>query len=338
MSIEEVQPRIYRIPSVLGRAALRAVARRRRRAAPARRLRGRRDDRRARLRRRSPSSAARRPRSPTSSSRTPTSTTTAATRSCGVSRRRRASGSSAQDRPWIESWPEISRDRYGWYRGHGLDYDEATWEWLENAAGPTRRSTAPSSDGERLDLGGIAVEVVALPGHSPGHLGVVHHESGTAIVMDAVLERGLYTTDDELISPPPYASVPAYRATIARLRELRPGAARDEPLLADRGRAGRDRVPRRERRLRRRPRRRGCAPSSAPIRSRSSTTGAPPTLRSARSSRWPSSSPGRSARTSTTRSRRGGRNAPSATAAPCGPRPECHEAAPDAYASRPSRV
>ena len=50
----------------------------------------------------------------------------------------------------------------------------------------------------------------------------MHHESGTAIVMDAVLERGLYTTDDELISPPPYASVPAYRATIARLRELRP--------------------------------------------------------------------------------------------------------------------
>jgi hypothetical protein len=37
-----------------------------------------------------------------------------------------------------------------------------------------------------------------------------------------VLERGLYTTDDELISPPPYASVPAYRATIARLRELAP--------------------------------------------------------------------------------------------------------------------
>jgi glyoxylase-like metal-dependent hydrolase (beta-lactamase superfamily II) len=130
--------------------------------------------------------------------------------------------SSAQDRPWIESWPEISRDRYGWYRGHGLDYDEATWEWLENAAGPDTPIDGTASHGEQLDLGGIAVEVAALPGHSPGHLGVLHRESGTAIVMDAVLERGLYTTDDELISPPPYASVPAYRATIARLRELRP--------------------------------------------------------------------------------------------------------------------
>lgn len=130
--------------------------------------------------------------------------------------------SSAQDRPWIESWPEISRHRYGWYRGHRLDYDEATWEWLENAAGPDTPIDGTVSDGEQLDLGGIAVEVVALPGHSPGHLGVLHRESGTTIVMDAVLERGLYTTDDELISPPPYASVPAYRATIARLRELRP--------------------------------------------------------------------------------------------------------------------
>jgi glyoxylase-like metal-dependent hydrolase (beta-lactamase superfamily II) len=130
--------------------------------------------------------------------------------------------SSAQDRPWIESWPEISRDRYAWYRVHGLDYDDATWQWLESAAGPDTPIDGTVSDGERLDLGGIAVDVVALPGHSPGHLGVVHRESGTAIVMDAVLERGLYTTDDELISPPPYASVPAYRGTIAQLRELRP--------------------------------------------------------------------------------------------------------------------
>jgi len=130
--------------------------------------------------------------------------------------------SSAQDRPWIESWQAISRDRYGWYRGHGLDYDEATWAWLENAAGPDTPLDGTVSDGELIDLGRIAVEVGGLPGHSPGHLGVVHNDSRTAIVMDAVLERGLYTTDDELISPPPYASVAAYRGTIDRLRELRP--------------------------------------------------------------------------------------------------------------------
>jgi glyoxylase-like metal-dependent hydrolase (beta-lactamase superfamily II) len=130
--------------------------------------------------------------------------------------------SGREDRPWIESWANVARERYGWYRGHGLDYDEATWDWLRNAAGPDTPIDGTVADGDVLDLGGISVEVVALPGHSPGHLGVVHHESGTAIVMDAVLERGLYTTADELISPPPYASVPAYRGTIERLRKLAP--------------------------------------------------------------------------------------------------------------------
>lgn len=130
--------------------------------------------------------------------------------------------SGATDRPWIESWQAIAADRYGWYRAHGLDYDEATWQWLQNAAGPDTPLDGTVADGEILDLGGISVEIVALPGHSPGHLGVVDHESRTAIVMDAVLERGLYATDDELISPPPYGSVPGYRGSIERLRALRP--------------------------------------------------------------------------------------------------------------------
>jgi glyoxylase-like metal-dependent hydrolase (beta-lactamase superfamily II) len=130
--------------------------------------------------------------------------------------------SSREDRPWIESWATVSRERYGWYRGHGLDYDDATWAWLEQAAGPDTPIDGTVADGDVLDLGGISVEVVALPGHSPGHLGVVHHESRTAIVMDAVLERGLYTTSDELISPPPYASVPLYRGTVERLRAVAP--------------------------------------------------------------------------------------------------------------------
>ena len=144
--------------------------------------------------------------------------------------------SSVEDRPWIESWSAISAERYGWYRTHGLDYDEGTWRWLEEAAGPDTPIDGTVEDGELLDLGGIAVEIVALPGHSPGHLGVVHHESRTAIVMDAVLERGLYTTSDELISPPPYGSVASYRETIARLRSLGParlGTSHYAPVEGD---------------------------------------------------------------------------------------------------------
>jgi glyoxylase-like metal-dependent hydrolase (beta-lactamase superfamily II) len=144
--------------------------------------------------------------------------------------------SSADDRPCIESWQTISRERYGWYRGHGLDYDGGTWQWLQQAAGPDTPLDGTVSDGETIDLGGISVHVVGLPGHSPGHLGVVHHESSTAIVMDAVLERGLYTTSDERISPPPYESVQAYRGTIERLRALGParlGTSHYAPIEGD---------------------------------------------------------------------------------------------------------
>jgi glyoxylase-like metal-dependent hydrolase (beta-lactamase superfamily II) len=126
------------------------------------------------------------------------------------------------DRRWLESWAVISRERYGWYRDHGLDYDDATWTWLERAAGPDTALDGTVEDGEVIDLGGIEVEVAALPGHSPGHIGVLHRESETAIVIDAVLGRGLYTTDDVLISPPPYGSVSDYRSTIRRLRDLDP--------------------------------------------------------------------------------------------------------------------
>jgi glyoxylase-like metal-dependent hydrolase (beta-lactamase superfamily II) len=128
----------------------------------------------------------------------------------------------ALDRAQIESWPLIARERYGWYRAHGLDYDEATWQWLQASAGPDTAIDGTVADGEVLDLGGISVEILALPGHSAGHVGVWHAESGTAIVMDAVMERGLYTVDDTIVGPPPYGSVPSYRGTVARLQALGP--------------------------------------------------------------------------------------------------------------------
>lgn len=142
----------------------------------------------------------------------------------------------AHDRAWLESWEVIAAERYGWYRPYGLDYDDGTWTWLRDAAGPDTPLDGTVEDGEVLDLGGIGVEVMALPGHSPGHVGVVHHQSGTAIVMDAVLERGLYTVDDAIVGPPPYGDVAAYRATIARLERLAPvrlGTSHYAPIEGD---------------------------------------------------------------------------------------------------------
>lgn len=128
----------------------------------------------------------------------------------------------AEDRRLLERWAVIGAERYGWYRQHGLDYDPGTFAWLRAAAGPDTPIDGVVVDGEVIDLGGIAVKVVALPGHSPGHVGVWHEGSRTAIVMDAVLERGLYATDDRLISPPPYVTVAGYRGSVDTLRRLDP--------------------------------------------------------------------------------------------------------------------
>ncbi len=126
------------------------------------------------------------------------------------------------DRPLIESWRRIAAERYGWYRGYGLDYPTASWEWLERAAGPDVPLDAEVREGETIDLGGIAVEVLHLPGHSLGHLGLLEPRSGTAIIADAAMGRGFPDLDGRLLSPPPYLDPTAYRETIARLRELAP--------------------------------------------------------------------------------------------------------------------
>jgi glyoxylase-like metal-dependent hydrolase (beta-lactamase superfamily II) len=128
------------------------------------------------------------------------------------------------DRPLIESWRRIAAERYGWYRAYGLDYPPASWEWLERAAGPDVALDGEVDEGEVIDLGGVAVEVLHLPGHSLGHLGLLERRSGTAIIADAAMGRGFPDLDGQLLSPPPYLDPAAYRSTSARLAELGPRA------------------------------------------------------------------------------------------------------------------
>ncbi|MBS1860808.1 MAG: MBL fold metallo-hydrolase [Actinobacteria bacterium] len=125
------------------------------------------------------------------------------------------------DRPLIESWETIAAERYGWYRARGLDYPAETWRWLEQAAGPDIPLDGVVEAGERIDLGGLAAEVMHLPGHSRGHLGLLLGD-GTALIADAAMGRGFLNLAGELVSPPPYLDLAAYRATIERLRELSP--------------------------------------------------------------------------------------------------------------------
>ena len=75
--------------------------------------------------------------------------------------------------------------------------------------------------GETIRLGpGWSVDVLHLPGHTPGHLAVWDPRSGALLVIDAVLERGVYDRAGNRLIPPRYYDAHAYEATIRRVRAL----------------------------------------------------------------------------------------------------------------------
>lgn len=74
-------------------------------------------------------------------------------------------------------------------------------------------ATGTLEDGDMIDLGDWRAEVLHLPGHSPGQIGLWHAESGTLFGADAIY-------DGPLIYDGPGMSVTDYAATLKRIRDL----------------------------------------------------------------------------------------------------------------------
>ena len=127
------------------------------------------------------------------------------------------------DVPWIEDRERILRERYGWYAAHDVDYAPQEKDWLRRAMGPNVPVDLQLSGGEGFRLGpSLVVQVMHLPGHSPGHVGLWEPSSRTAIITDAALGRGLLDMAGDVISPPPYFDVSAYETSVRLLRSLAP--------------------------------------------------------------------------------------------------------------------
>lgn len=75
------------------------------------------------------------------------------------------------------------------------------------------RVTGTISEGDVVDLGDRAFEVVHLPGHSPGSIGLWEARTGTLFSGDAIY-------DGPLLDAIPGADRDAYRITMERLRSL----------------------------------------------------------------------------------------------------------------------
>lgn len=129
----------------------------------------------------------------------------------------------ALDAAWVESRDAILRERYGWYASYGIGYDTATLQWLADALGPDTPLDMHLRGGETLRLGPrLTVEILHLPGHSPGHVGVWEPRTRTAIVTDAVLGAGLLDLEGRVIHPPPIGDPGGYERSARLLQGLEP--------------------------------------------------------------------------------------------------------------------
>jgi glyoxylase-like metal-dependent hydrolase (beta-lactamase superfamily II) len=128
------------------------------------------------------------------------------------------------DRRWIESNAAMLAENYLWHEPYGLDEPDASGrkEMLAQLGGDAPVDLGLRG-GETLRLGpGRRLELLHLPGHTPGHLGLWDPDARVAIVIDAALADGIYDRAGNRLIPPRYYDAVAYRKTIRRIRALEP--------------------------------------------------------------------------------------------------------------------
>ena len=124
------------------------------------------------------------------------------------------------DVPMTEDVELLIAGRYGEFAARdGFDDPPET-------TAEVRRSTAlvpvqrALDGGETFDLGDRTIEVLAVPGHSPGHLALWDAENRTLVISDAVLGETVPTADGRPAFPPTYRDTVAYVDSIHRLSAL----------------------------------------------------------------------------------------------------------------------
>jgi glyoxylase-like metal-dependent hydrolase (beta-lactamase superfamily II) len=128
-----------------------------------------------------------------------------------------------RDRPWIESNRAMMAENYCWYETYGFGPNEESKAWIRQELGGDAPVDVGLRGGETVRLGpDWRIEIMHLPGHTFGHLGIWDSRSNAAIIIDAVLYDGIYARDGERLIPPRYYDARAYQGTIRRLIALQP--------------------------------------------------------------------------------------------------------------------
>jgi glyoxylase-like metal-dependent hydrolase (beta-lactamase superfamily II) len=127
------------------------------------------------------------------------------------------------DREQIESPEAIFRLRYDAYRAHEVFYDGTVKQWMLGELGHPQPVDLTFRGGERLRLGpDWEVEIVHLPGHSHGHLGVLDLKHRMLFGGDAIHGAVYRHLQGQAALCPTYLHVAAYRQTIQFIEKLDP--------------------------------------------------------------------------------------------------------------------
>lgn len=128
----------------------------------------------------------------------------------------------ALDRHMCQGIDNLMAYRYDVYREkHGIFYSGATRDWLYAEGGQNTPINVAFLGGEWIHLGsGWELEVLLLPGHSAGHLGLLDRRHHALYGADAIHGSVYLGLDGSPMLCPTYNDVEAYLQTIHQIERL----------------------------------------------------------------------------------------------------------------------
>ncbi|WP_069803077.1 MBL fold metallo-hydrolase [Thermogemmatispora onikobensis] len=130
----------------------------------------------------------------------------------------------ALDRRWIEDTEAIFRERYDAYHAdHGLTYAPEMTQMLRSWQGKPIPTALGLTGGEDIRCGPeLVLQVLHVPGHTPGHLMLWEPRRRVAIIGDALNGATQIDRDGAPTAPPPYTDRDIYLTSIQTIASLQP--------------------------------------------------------------------------------------------------------------------
>jgi len=133
-------------------------------------------------------------------------------------------GAHEADARWIAD-PELAMtERYGQFESsHRIAYSPEARTRIRAQLGDAVPVTLRLTEGDALSLRAESRwQVVYLPGHTPGQLGLFEPRSGVAVIGDAALGDGLRDRTGRIVIPPSYYNPVQYLETLTKIEQLVP--------------------------------------------------------------------------------------------------------------------